>query len=287
MVTQCQLIDGKAMAQTIRQKVAIKVDALKQRGIHPGLGVILVGDDPASHVYVKNKAKACQEAGIRSHVLHLPEDISQNELADNIRLLNEDDQVHGILVQLPLPEGLDETEALQSLAVCKDVDGFKWENAGMLMAGERGGFIPCTPKGCMKLIQSTGITLAGKEAVIVGRSNIVGKPMAQLLLQSHCTVTIAHSQSADLPAITRRADILVIAAGRPGLITGDMVKPGAVVIDVGINRVDGKLQGDADFDSVSQVAGYLTPVPGGVGPMTIAMLLENTVLAASRRSHGR
>lgn len=287
MENQCQLIDGKALAQTIRLQVKIRVDALKERGIYPGLGVILVGDDPASHLYVKNKEKACQEAGIRSHVLHLPGTITQEELEDNIRLLNEDDQVHGILVQLPLPDGLDTTAALQMIHSPKDVDGFTWENAGMLMTGERGGFVPCTPKGCMKLLQSTGLELAGKEAVIVGRSNIVGKPLAMLLLQANCTVTIAHSRSTDLASITRRADILVAAAGRPGLIKGDMVKPGAAVIDVGINRVDGKLRGDVAFDSVSHTAGYLTPVPGGVGPMTIAMLLENTVLAAERRGYER
>lgn len=286
MENQCQLIDGKALAQTIRQQVKVRVDALKERGVYPGLGVILVGDDPASRLYVKNKEKACQEAGIRSHVLHLPETITQEELEDNIRLLNEDNQVHGILVQLPLPDGLDATAALQMIHPSKDVDGFTWENAGMLMTGERGGFAPCTSKGCMKLLQSTGLELAGKEAVIVGRSNIVGKPLAILLLQTNCTVTIAHSHSADLASITRRADILVAAAGRPGLIQGDMVKPGAAVIDVGINRVDGKLCGDVAFDSVSRTAGYLTPVPGGVGPMTIAMLLENTVLAAERRGYG-
>lgn len=286
MENQCQLIDGKAMAQTIRQQVKVRVDALKERSVYPGLGVILTGDDPASCLYVKNKEKACQEAGIRSHVLHLPETITQEELEDNIRLLNEDDQVHGILVQLPLPDGLDATAALQMIHPSKDVDGFTWENAGMLMTGERGGFVPCTPKGCMKLLQSTGLELAGKEAVIVGRSNIVGKPLAMLLLQANCTVTIAHSRSTDLAAVTRRADILVAAAGRPGLIRGDMVKPGAAVIDVGINRVEGKLCGDVAFDSVSRTAGYLTPVPGGVGPMTIAMLLENTVLAAERRGYG-
>lgn len=285
MENQCQLIDGKALAQTIRQQVKVRVDALKERGIYPGMGVILVGDDPASRLYVKNKEKACQEAGIRSHVLYLPETITQEELEDNIRLLNEDDQVHGILVQLPLPDGLDTTAALQMIHPTKDVDGFTWENAGMLMTGERGGFVPCTPKGCMKLLQSTGLELAGKEAVVVGRSNIVGKPLAMLLLQANCTVTIAHSRSTDLAAVTRRADILVAAAGRPGLIRGDMVKPGAAVIDVGINRVDGKLCGDVAFDSVSRIAGYLTPVPGGVGPMTIAMLLENTVLAAERRGY--
>jgi len=287
MENQCQLIDGKALAQTIRQQVKIRVDALKQRDVYPGLGVILTGDDPASCLYVKNKEKACQEAGIRSHVLHLPETITQEELEDNIRLLNEDDQVHGILVQLPLPDGLDATAALQMIHAPKDVDGFTWENAGMLMTGERGGFVPCTPKGCMKLLQSIGLELAGKEAVIVGRSNIVGKPLAMLLLQANCTVTIAHSRSTDLASITRRADILVAAAGRPGLIRGDMVKPGAAVIDVGINRVDGKLCGDVASNSVSQTAGYLTPVPGGVGPMTIAMLLENTVLAAERRGYER
>ena len=287
MENQCQLIDGKALAQTIRQQVKIRVDALKQRDVYPGLGVILTGDDPASCLYVKNKEKACQEAGIRSHVLHLPETITQEELEDNIRLLNEDDQVHGILVQLPLPDGLDATAALQMIHAPKDVDGFTWENAGMLMTGERGGFVPCTPKGCMKLLQSIGLELAGKEAVIVGRSNIVGKPLAMLLLQANCTVTIAHSRSTDLASITRRADILVAAAGRPGLIRGDMVKPGAAVIDVGINRVEGKLCGDVAFDSVSRTAGYLTPVPGGVGPMTIAMLLENTVLAAERRGYER
>ena len=275
-------IDGKAMALAIREEIADKVAGLKARGVTPGLAVILVGDDPASEIYVRNKGIACEKAGMHSETIRLPQETTQRQLEAEIDRLNRDPAIDGILVQLPLPRHLDERAALSAILPEKDVDGFHPVNAGRLLAGEP-TVVPCTPKGAMRLIRSTGVETDGKEAVVVGRSNIVGKPMALLLLQAGCTVTVCHSRTRDLGAVTRRADILVSAVGKAGVIRGDMVKPGAVVIDVGINRVEGKGTGDAAFDEVSEVAGWLTPVPGGVGPMTIAMLLENTLEAAEKR----
>ena len=275
-------IDGKAMALAIREETAAKVAGLKARGVTPGLAVILVGEDPASEIYVRNKGIACEKAGMHSETIRLPQETTQRQLEAEIDRLNRDPAIDGILVQLPLPRHLDERAALSAILPEKDVDGFHPVNAGRLLAGEP-TVVPCTPKGAMRLIRSTGVETDGKEAVVVGRSNIVGKPMALLLLQAGCTVTVCHSRTRDLGAVTRRADILVSAVGKAGVIRGDMVKPGAVVIDVGINRVEGKVTGDAAFDEVSEVAGWLTPVPGGVGPMTIAMLLENTLEAAEKR----
>lgn len=276
------VIDGKAVAAWIRSEIKAECGALKEKGIMPGLAVILVGENPASQIYVRNKERACEKTGIRSTVICLPEDTSQFELEDAIVLLNEDPEVDGILVQLPLPKGLDERKALSKIDPAKDVDGFHTRNMGALVTGAS-GFVPCTPKGCLKLIQSTGVSIAGKEAVVIGRSAIVGKPMALLLLNENATVTLCHSKTADLSAHTRRADILVAAVGNPEMISGDMIKPGAVVIDVGINRVGDKVVGDVCFDAASEVAGFITPVPGGVGPMTIAMLLQNTLESAGRR----
>lgn len=275
-----QLLDGKVISAELRAGIARRVDALKKQGVTPGLAVILVGEDPASCIYVRNKGVACEETGIHSVTVRLPEETRQEELHEIIRQMNADESIHGILVQLPLPAHLNEAEALAEIAPEKDVDGFHVLNTGRLLNGLP-GVVACTPKGAMAMIRRTGIDLRGKEAVVVGRSNIVGKPMAMLLLAADCTVTLCHSKTADLAAHTRRADILVAAVGRPGLITADMVKPGAVVVDVGINRVNGKVVGDVD-PSVASVAGYLTPVPGGVGRMTITMLLENTVEAAER-----
>ena len=275
------LIDGKTMAAEIRAGLRARTAALAERGRRPGLAVILVGNDPASEIYVRNKGRACDDTGIRSETLRMPEETTQEQLEGEIRRLNADPAIHGILVQLPLPRHLDETRALMAIAPEKDVDGFHPVNAGKLLAGQD-TVLPCTPRGALHMLKSTGVPLSGREAVVVGRSNIVGKPMALLLLRENCTVTLCHSRTADLAEHTRRADILVAAVGKPGLITGDMVKPGAVVIDVGINRVDGKVVGDCDFASVSEKAGWLTPVPGGCGPMTIAMLMANTVEAAER-----
>ena len=255
------------------------MEALKSRGITPGLAVVLVGEDPASAIYVRNKERACKKLGMNGTVLRLPEETTQQELLSTVQRLNEDPAVHGILVQLPLPRHLDEREVIRAIDPDKDVDGFHPINAGRLLIGEP-GFVPCTPKGVMRLLEIEDVPLSGKHAVVVGRSNIVGKPMALLLLQENATVTICHSRTADLAAHTRRADILVAAIGKPRFITADMVKDGAVVVDVGINRVDGKLCGDVDFEPVSQKASYITPVPGGVGKMTIAMLMENAVEAA-------
>ena len=277
-----RLLDGKTIAGEIRAETAERVRRLKQeRGLVPGLAVILVGEDPASQIYVRNKERACAEAGILSRTLRLPGDTAQAQLLKLIGDLNEDPAVHGILVQLPLPGHLNEAEALAAIRPEKDVDGFHIRNAGALFTGAP-GVVACTPKGAMALLKRTGVPLSGKEAVVVGRSNIVGKPMAMLLLNANCTVTVCHSRTADLAACTRRADILVAAVGKPRFITGDMVKEGAMVIDVGINRVDGRVVGDVDFDSVKEKTSWLTPVPGGVGPMTIAMLLENTLEAAER-----
>ncbi|MDX3896403.1 bifunctional methylenetetrahydrofolate dehydrogenase/methenyltetrahydrofolate cyclohydrolase FolD [Pusillimonas sp.] len=277
-----RIIDGKALSDTIKADVARRVEALRGRGIVPGLTVVLVGDDPASQVYVRNKAAACEKAGLHSQVIRLDADITQARLLDVVQQLNDDPAVHGILVQLPLPKHLDSAQVIDAIAADKDVDGFHISNAGLLMTG-RPLFQPCTPYGIMKMLESEGVDLWGAEAVVVGASNIVGKPMAMLMLAKGATVTLCNSKTRDLGAQTRRADVLVVATGRPDMITGDMIKPGAVVIDVGINRkADGKLTGDVEFASASKVAGAITPVPGGVGPMTIAMLLVNTVEAAER-----
>ena len=276
-----QLLDGKAMSEELRVDIARKVAALKERGVTPGLAVILVGDDPASQIYVRNKGIGCEKTGMHSVTIRMPEDTTQQALEGQIRALNADPAIHGILVQLPLPPHLDEAAALAAIVPEKDVDGFHVHNAGRLLCGLP-GVVACTPRGAMEMIRRTGVDLTGKEAVVVGRSNIVGKPMAMLLLQANCTVTMCHSRTADLASHTRRADILVAAVGRPGFITADMVKPGAIVIDVGINRVDGRVVGDVDFEHVKDVAGWITPVPGGVGRMTITMLLENTMEAAER-----
>ena len=276
-----QLLDGKAMSEALRAEIARKVAALKERGVTPGLAVILVGDDPASQIYVRNKGIGCEKTGMHSVTIRMPEDTTQQALEGQIRALNADPAIHGILVQLPLPPHLDEAAALAAIVPEKDVDGFHVHNAGRLLCGLP-GVVACTPKGAMEMIRRTGVSLSGKEAVVVGRSNIVGKPMAMLLLQANCTVTMCHSRTVDLASHTRRADILVAAVGKPGFITADMVKPGAIVIDVGINRVDGRVVGDVDFERVKDVAGWITPVPGGVGRMTITMLLENTLEAAER-----
>ena len=276
-----QMLDGKVMSAELREELALRVQRLKEKGVTPGLAVILVGDDPASQIYVKNKELGCQQVGIHSVTIRLPETASQAELEAQIDKLNADASIHGILVQLPLPQGLDEAAALARILPEKDVDGFHLLNAGKLFTGQQ-GVVACTPKGAMEMLHRTGIDLSGKEAVVVGRSNIVGKPMAMLLLQENATVTICHSRTANLAEHTRRADVLVAAVGKPRFITADMVKPGAIVIDVGINRVDGKVVGDVDFDAVREVAAWITPVPGGVGRMTITMLLANTIEAAER-----
>ena len=277
----CVMLDGKALAQSVREEIANKVSAMKARGVTPGLAVILVGNDPASEIYVRNKGIACEKAGMRSETVRLPAEISQEELHAEIDRLNTDPGIDGILLQLPIPGHLDERAALDRIDPRKDVDGFHLINAGRLLAGEK-TVVPCTPKGVMRLIATSGVSLSGKEAVVIGRSNIVGKPMALLLMQAGCTVTVCHSKTVDLASHTRRADVLVSAVGKAGFVTPEMVKPGAIVIDVGINRVDGKVCGDVTPE-VREVAGYMTPVPGGVGPMTIAMLLENTLEAAGNR----
>ena len=277
-----KILDGKSLAAATRTALKHKVDALVQRGVRPGLAVILAGDDPASKVYVRNKTSACEEVGVRSQQIDYPASVTQEELIGRIRKLNADREVHGILVQLPLPKHIDSARVLEAIAPAKDVDGFHEANLGALMAG-RQGVVPCTPLGCMRLIEHAGVRIAGRHAVVLGRSNIVGKPVAMLLLQKDATVTICHSKTPDLAAVTKQADILVAAVGRAKLVGAAMVKPGACVIDVGINRLpDGKLAGDVDFDQVKELAGWITPVPGGVGPMTIAMLLENCLSAAAR-----
>ena len=277
-----QLLDGKLMSDELRARIAERVAALKAKGVTPGLAVILVGEDPASQIYVRNKEKGCEQVGMHSVAIRLPAETTQEELENHIRALNADAAIHGILVQLPLPKHLDEAAALAVIVPEKDVDGFHVQNAGKLLNGLN-GVVACTPKGAMEMIRRTGVDLSGKEAVVVGRSNIVGKPMAMLLLQANCTVTMCHSRTADLAAHTRRADVLVAAVGKAKFITADMVKPGAIVIDVGINHnAEGKVVGDVDFDAVKEVASWITPVPGGVGRMTITMLLENTVEAAEK-----
>lgn len=275
-----KLIDGKAVSASVRAQVAQEVQELKVKGLCPGLAVVIVGDDPASRTYVNNKKKACAETGIYSEEYALPASTTQEELLSLVRSLNEKPDIHGILVQSPLPEGLDEEAVIEEINPQKDVDAFHPQNVGRIMIGNF-HFLPCTPAGVIELIRSQGIEIAGKRCVVIGRSNIVGKPMAMLLLHNNGTVTICHSKTRDLPEICREADILVAAVGRPKFVTADMVKPGAVVIDVGMDRDEnGKLCGDVDFANVEPKAGYITPVPGGVGPMTIAMLLRNTVTAA-------
>jgi len=277
-----RILDGKSLAAATRTALKQKVDALVQRGVRPGLTVIIAGDNPASKVYVRNKTLAAEETGVRSWLLEFGKEVSETELMQTVAALNADPSVHGILVQLPLPRHIDAARVLVSIAPAKDVDGFHEANLGALMAG-RPGVVPCTPLGCMRLIEHAGVQIAGRHAVVVGRSNIVGKPLAHLLLQKDATVTICHSKSADLAGICRRADLLVAAVGRPKLIGAEMVKPGACIIYVGVNRLpDGKLAGDVDFDAVKSVAGWITPVPGGVGPMTIAMLLEHCIRAATK-----
>lgn len=277
-----QLIDGNDLAKKIRAEVAQRVAALRACGLQPGLAVILVGDNPASQVYVRHKVADCESTGMRSLLDRHEASLSEAALLARVRALNDDPTVHGILVQLPLPPHIDAHKVIETIAPSKDVDGFHVQNAGALMVGQP-GFKPCTPYGCMKMLESIGCNPRGKRAVVIGRSNIVGKPMAMMLLQANATVTICHSATLDLAAHTREADIVVAAVGRRNVLTADMVKPGAVVIDVGMNRNDeDKLCGDVDFAGVSQVAGWITPVPGGVGPMTRAMLLVNTLEAAER-----
>jgi len=274
-----KIIDGKAISAEIRQDLVKKVNEIKaQKGVTPGLAVVLVGDNPASQTYVRNKHKSCQEIGVYSEVHKLPGDTGQAEVLSLVEKLNQDPKIHGILVQLPLPDHIDEQAVIHAIRPEKDVDGFHPVNVGNLVIGDK-AFIPCTPHGIIELIERSGFEIKGKHAVVVGRSNIVGKPVALLLLQRHATVTICHSRTRDLPAVTRQADILVAAVGRPEMITGDMIKEGAVVIDVGINRVGDKLVGDVHFESAREKAAAITPVPGGVGPMTITMLLKNTVEA--------
>ncbi len=280
-----QILDGNALGQKLRAGFKQRAEELALQGMRPGLAVILVGEDPASQVYVRNKVNACAQAGFHSEKHAYPADIEPSAVFDKIAELNADPKIHGILVQLPLPRNFDTEALLDAIAPEKDVDGFRAENVGALVQGQP-CFIPCTPYGAMKFFEEAGISLKGKEAVVVGRSNIVGKPMAMLLMHAGATVTVCHSQTRDLKAHCLRADILVAAIGRPKMITGDMIKPGAVVIDVGINRLpDGKLCGDVDFESAKEVASFITPVPGGVGPMTITMLLANTLESAERSAN--
>lgn len=286
-----ELIDGRAIAKKVRADVAERANRLAAQGIKPGLAVVLVGDDPASAVYTSAKAKAAEEAGMYSLNLRLPADTTQADLLKRVDALNSDPKIHGILVQMPLPKQIDPDTVIRRIDPAKDVDGFHPVNVGKMLVGERDGFIPCTPAGIQLLLKESGVKTPGKHCVVIGRSNIVGKPMAALMMQdnpdANCTVTVCHRHTTDLKGQTRTADILIVAAGRPRMVTSDMVKPGAVVIDVGTNRVTDptakggtRLQGDVDFDSVRDVASKITPVPGGVGPMTIAMLMANTVRAA-------
>ena len=285
-----QLIDGNAVAKQLRAEVAERTRALQARGVTPGLAVVLVGEDPASQVYVGKKVEACRDAGLHSVLDRYPANLSEAELLARVTALNADPAIHGILVQLPLPAHIDPQKVIAAIAPEKDVDGFHVASAGALLTGTP-GFWSCTPYGCIKLLESTGVDLKGKHAVVIGRSNNVGKPMALMLLQKNATVTICHSATPDLGAMTRQADVIVAAVGKRNVLTADMVKPGAVVIDVGMNRIpqgepgEGKLCGDVDFAGVNEVAGWITPVPGGVGPMTITMLLVNTLEAAERHSH--
>jgi methylenetetrahydrofolate dehydrogenase (NADP+)/methenyltetrahydrofolate cyclohydrolase len=277
-----KVIDGVKLAASLREQVAERAAVLARQGVKPGLAVVLVGSDAASQVYVRNKVAACEKAGLHSVLEQYPADLTEDALLSRIKTLNADHSIHGILVQLPLPKHIDAHRVIEAIAAEKDVDGFHVSNAGLLMTGTP-LFTPCTPYGVMKILESEQISLRGAVAVVVGASNIVGKPMAMLLQAAGSTVTICNSKTRDLAWHTRHADIVVVATGKPGMVTGDMIKPGAIVIDVGINRTaDGKLCGDVDYASVSQVAGAITPVPGGVGPMTIAMLLVNTIEAAER-----
>ncbi len=279
-----KIIDGKLISKSVKDKIAEEVKELKKSGITPGLAVIIVGENPASQIYVRNKQRACEEVGFESFKYELPESTTQNELLELIKKLNNDDRVNGILCQLPLPKHIDESTVINNISPKKDVDAFHPENVGRIMIGDY-SFLPCTPAGVMELIASTGTDITGKECVVVGRSNIVGKPMAMLLLHKSGTVTVCHSKTQDLKAECMRADILVAAVGVAKLITGDMVKEGAVLIDVGMNRDEnGKLCGDIDFESCKDKASYITPVPGGVGPMTIAMLMKNTLTAAKEQN---
>ena len=279
-----QLLDGNALAAKIRAEVSGRTAALKARGVQPALSIVLVGDDPASQVYTKHKVNDSTETGLAATLERYPADMTEAALLERIRELNADPAVHGILVQLPLPKHLDSQKIIETISPAKDVDGFHVASAGALMVG-RPGFWPCTPYGCMKMLESIGYDLRGKNAVVIGRSNIVGKPMAMMLLAKDATVTVCHSRTLDLKSFTRNADVVVAAVGKRNVLTADMVKPGAVVIDVGMNRNDeGKLCGDVDFAGVREVAGWITPVPGGVGPMTRAMLLVNTLEAAERAS---
>ena len=277
-----QRIDGNALSQKLRADVTLRTSALKARGITPGLAVIVVGENPASQVYVRNKVKACHDSGLHSILEKHPSSLTEAALLERIDALNHDASIHGILVQLPLPEHIDAQKVIEAISPAKDVDGFHMASAGALMTGIP-GFWPCTPYGCMNMLESIGYDLKGKHAVVIGRSNIVGKPMALMLLQKNATVTICHSATQNLKTITLQADVIVAAVGKRNILTADMVKPGAVVLDVGMNRnEEGKLCGDVDFAGVEQVAGYITPVPGGVGPMTITMLLVNTLEAADQ-----
>lgn len=276
-----QIIDGKKIAQNIRENIRAQVADLPQK---PGLAVVLVGDDPASQTYVNSKEKDSLEIGFYSEVHRLPENTSEAELLALVKKINQSEKIHGLLVQLPLPDHIDENKIILAIDPAKDVDCFHPVNTGALFSGLPSAILPCTPAGCLELIKTTGVNLSGKKAVIIGRSNIVGKPAAMLLLSQNCTVTICHSRTADLSAEVRQADIVIAAVGRAGLVTGDMLKPGAIVIDVGTNRVNGKLTGDVDFVSAEKVAGYITPVPGGVGPMTRAMLMQNTLNAFLAKS---
>ena len=277
-----EIIDGKAVALKVREQWKLRADALKAKGVLPGLAVIIVGDNPASRVYVKNKVKACHDLGLHSELIELPEDTSEDMLLERIRNLNLDSDIHGILVQLPLPPQINVDKVLETISAEKDVDGFHLYNLGGLVAGNT-VFPPCTPYGVMAMLDYIGTEIAGMNAVVVGRSNIVGKPMALMLLQESATVSICTSKTKDLKFYTSMADILVVATGQAEMVTGDMIKPGAIVIDVGINRLDdGRLVGDVEFDTCKEVAGYITPVPGGVGPMTITMLVANTVLSAEK-----
>ena len=282
-----QLIDGNALSRQLRADVAQRVQALRNRGLTPGLAVILVGDNPASQVYVRNKVKACEDTGMHSVLETWPATMGEADLLARVEAMNNDPTIHGILVQLPLPAHIDAQKVIEAISPAKDVDGFHVASAGALMTGLP-GFWPCTPHGCMKMLEHIGYDLRGKHAVVIGRSNIVGKPMALMLLQANATVTVCHSGTRDLGAITRQADVVVAAVGKRNVLTADMVKPGAVVIDVGMNRNDaGKLCGDVDFDGVKEVAGWITPVPGGVGPMTITMLMVNTLDSAERQASGQ
>jgi len=283
--TTAQIIDGNALSRQLRTEVTQRAAALRGRGLTPGLAVVLVGDNQASQVYVRNKVKACHESGLHSVLEQYPATMTEAELLARVEVLNNDPTIHGILVQLPLPAHIDAQKVIEAISPAKDVDGFHVASAGALMVGQP-GFWPCTPYGCMKMLESIGYDLRGKHAVVIGRSNIVGKPMALMLLAKNATVTVCHSATKDLKAMTLQADVIVAAVGKRNVLTADMVKPGAVVIDVGMNRNDeGKLCGDVDFAGVSQVASHITPVPGGVGPMTITMLLVNTIEAAEREAN--